>query len=115
MCFYFYSGKEFDVKAKCVINATGPFTDSLRKMDNQETSNICQPSAGVHIVIPGYYRYNTSFSFKPRVTSALTSAISDALSCKYFLLSVFSLSSVNSAPAKLLSDLYLGARDNLLR
>eukprot|EP00066_Takifugu_rubripes_P010839 XP_003978982.2 PREDICTED: glycerol-3-phosphate dehydrogenase, mitochondrial isoform X2 [Takifugu rubripes] len=49
------TGKEFDVKAKCVINATGPFTDSLRKMDNQESQNICQPSAGVHIVIPGYY------------------------------------------------------------
>ncbi|KAM8871458.1 glycerol-3-phosphate dehydrogenase, mitochondrial isoform 1-T2 [Synchiropus picturatus] len=49
------TGQEFDVRAKCVINATGPFTDSLRKMDNQETSNICQPSAGVHIVIPGYY------------------------------------------------------------
>ncbi|XP_061745583.1 glycerol-3-phosphate dehydrogenase, mitochondrial isoform X2 [Nerophis ophidion] len=49
------TGEEFDVKAKCVINATGPFTDSLRKMDNQESANICQPSAGVHIVIPGYY------------------------------------------------------------
>ncbi|KAK9524146.1 hypothetical protein VZT92_018007 [Zoarces viviparus] len=49
------TGQEFDVKAKCVINATGPFTDSLRKMDNKETKNICQPSAGVHIVIPGYY------------------------------------------------------------
>ncbi|XP_061788336.1 glycerol-3-phosphate dehydrogenase, mitochondrial isoform X2 [Nerophis lumbriciformis] len=49
------TGEEFDVKAKCVINATGPFTDSLRKMDDQESPNICQPSAGVHIVIPGYY------------------------------------------------------------
>nr|XP_020456337.1 glycerol-3-phosphate dehydrogenase, mitochondrial-like isoform X2 [Monopterus albus] len=49
------TGQEFDVKAKCVINATGPFTDSLRKMDNEKTKNICQPSAGVHIVIPGYY------------------------------------------------------------
>ncbi|XP_017296735.1 glycerol-3-phosphate dehydrogenase, mitochondrial isoform X2 [Kryptolebias marmoratus] len=49
------TGQEFDVKAKCVINATGPFTDSLRKMDEQEVPNICQPSAGVHIVIPGYY------------------------------------------------------------
>ncbi|KTG33891.1 hypothetical protein cypCar_00026167 [Cyprinus carpio] len=51
----YYDGQEFDVRAKCVINATGPFTDSLRKMDNQKTPNICQPSAGVHIVIPGYY------------------------------------------------------------
>ncbi|XP_069472516.1 glycerol-3-phosphate dehydrogenase, mitochondrial isoform X2 [Ambystoma mexicanum] len=49
------TGKEFDVNAKCVINATGPFTDSLRKMDDQEVPNICQPSAGVHIVMPGYY------------------------------------------------------------
>uniref|UniRef100_A0A672ISE1 Glycerol-3-phosphate dehydrogenase, mitochondrial n=1 Tax=Salarias fasciatus TaxID=181472 RepID=A0A672ISE1_SALFA len=49
------TGEEFDVKAKCVINATGPFTDSLRRMDDQQTENICQPSAGVHIVIPGYY------------------------------------------------------------
>ncbi|XP_075685418.1 glycerol-3-phosphate dehydrogenase, mitochondrial [Rhinoderma darwinii] len=49
------TGQEFDVRAKCVINATGPFTDSLRKMDNQQTSKICQPSAGVHIVMPGYY------------------------------------------------------------
>ncbi|KFR03125.1 hypothetical protein N306_07335 [Opisthocomus hoazin] len=47
--------QEFDVKAKCVINATGPFTDSVRKMDDQEVPNICQPSAGVHIVMPGYY------------------------------------------------------------
>ncbi|KAM3917564.1 glycerol-3-phosphate dehydrogenase, mitochondrial [Leptodactylus fuscus] len=49
------TGQEFNVRAKCVINATGPFTDSLRKMDNQQTSKICQPSAGVHIVMPGYY------------------------------------------------------------
>ncbi|XP_044160932.1 glycerol-3-phosphate dehydrogenase, mitochondrial isoform X2 [Bufo gargarizans] len=49
------TGQEFDVRAKCVINATGPFTDSLRKMDNGQTSKICQPSAGVHIVMPGYY------------------------------------------------------------
>lgn len=54
-CRDILTGEEFDVRAKCVINATGPFTDSLRKMDDQETPNICQPSAGVHIVIPGYY------------------------------------------------------------
>ncbi|KAJ7422910.1 Glycerol-3-phosphate dehydrogenase, mitochondrial [Willisornis vidua] len=51
----YYDGKEFDVRAKCVINATGPFTDSVRKMDDEEVPNICQPSAGVHIVMPGYY------------------------------------------------------------
>ncbi|CAJ1079264.1 glycerol-3-phosphate dehydrogenase%2C mitochondrial [Xyrichtys novacula] len=28
--------QEFDVRAKCVINATGPFTDTRRKMDDQK-------------------------------------------------------------------------------
>uniref|UniRef100_A0A3Q1JB34 glycerol-3-phosphate dehydrogenase n=1 Tax=Anabas testudineus TaxID=64144 RepID=A0A3Q1JB34_ANATE len=47
------TGQEFDVRAKCVINATGPFTDALQKMDDQKNPDICQPSAGVHIVILG--------------------------------------------------------------
>lgn len=49
------SGEEFDIKAKCVVNATGPFTDAIRKMDEPAEKNICQPSAGVHIVLPEYY------------------------------------------------------------
>nr|XP_058907721.1 glycerol-3-phosphate dehydrogenase, mitochondrial isoform X3 [Kogia breviceps] len=49
------TGEEFDVRAKCVINATGPFTDTVRKMDDKDAAAICQPSAGVHIVMPGYY------------------------------------------------------------
>ena len=51
------TGEEFDIKAKCVVNATGPFTDAIRKMDEPTEKNICQPSAGVHIVLPDYYRY----------------------------------------------------------
>lgn len=49
------SGDEWDVPAKCVINATGPFTDSIRQMDNPSIQKICSPSSGVHIVLPGYY------------------------------------------------------------
>lgn len=47
------TGKEWTVPAKCVINATGPFTDSIRKMDNPSVKEICCPSSGVHIVLPG--------------------------------------------------------------
>lgn len=50
------TGKEWDVKAKCIINATGPFTDTVRKMDDPSCVEICCPSSGVHIVLPGYYR-----------------------------------------------------------
>ncbi|XP_039279446.1 glycerol-3-phosphate dehydrogenase, mitochondrial isoform X6 [Nilaparvata lugens] len=49
------TGKQWDVKAKCVINATGPFTDTIRKMDEPTTREICSPSSGTHIVLPGYY------------------------------------------------------------
>lgn len=38
-----------------MINATGPFTDGLRKMDDKENSEIVAPSAGVHIILPNYY------------------------------------------------------------
>lgn len=47
--------KEWTIKAKCIINATGPFTDSIRQMDNPTVKSICCPSSGVHIVLPGYY------------------------------------------------------------
>lgn len=49
------SQEEWDINAKVVINATGPFTDSIRQMAEPSTRNICQPSAGVHIILPGYY------------------------------------------------------------
>lgn len=47
--------EETSVKAKVIVNATGPFTDSIRKMDRPEAPEIVAPSSGVHIVLPGYY------------------------------------------------------------
>lgn len=49
------SGKEFNIKAKCIVNATGPHTDSIRQMDDPNAIKICAPSSGTHIVLPGYY------------------------------------------------------------
>ena len=49
------TGEEFDIKAKSVINATGPFTDSIRKMDDGKSRDIVCPSAGIHVVLPDYY------------------------------------------------------------
>lgn len=47
--------REFQVRAKGIINATGPFCDSIRKMDEAGTKEIVAPSAGVHVILPGYY------------------------------------------------------------
>ncbi|KAI9884566.1 MAG: hypothetical protein M1823_003638 [Watsoniomyces obsoletus] len=49
------SAEQFNVRAKVIVNATGPFTDSIRKMDDPQTAEIVAPSSGVHVVLPGYY------------------------------------------------------------
>ncbi|VUC34532.1 unnamed protein product [Clonostachys rosea] len=47
--------EDITVRAKCVINCTGPFSDSIRKMDDEGAKEIVAPSSGVHVVLPGYY------------------------------------------------------------
>ena len=51
----FFVDKEFVIRTKCVVNATGPYTDSIRQLDDATMPQICQPSSGVHIVLPDYY------------------------------------------------------------
>ncbi|RDW60694.1 glycerol-3-phosphate dehydrogenase-2 [Coleophoma cylindrospora] len=47
--------EEFTIRARGIINATGPFVDGIRKMDEQDIKEIVAPSSGVHVVLPGYY------------------------------------------------------------
>ncbi|KAK2804595.1 hypothetical protein FQN51_001796 [Onygenales sp. PD_10] len=44
----------FSIRAKGVINATGPFSDAIQKMDDPTQKDIVAPSNGVHIVLPGW-------------------------------------------------------------
>ncbi|KAI9054067.1 hypothetical protein LZ554_001238 [Drepanopeziza brunnea f. sp. 'monogermtubi'] len=46
---------EFTIRAKGIINATGPFTDGIRKFDDASVKDIVAPSSGVHVILPGYY------------------------------------------------------------
>lgn len=50
-----FTGDEFDVYSKVVVNATGPFADSVRKMEDKDVNSMIVPSAGVHITLPSYY------------------------------------------------------------
>ncbi len=45
------AGEEFEVKAKCVVNATGVFTNEINKMDNPNVGDTIVPSQGIHLVI----------------------------------------------------------------
>jgi len=46
-----FTGKEYEVKSKAVINATGVFTDMVMKMDDPRHENIINPSQGIHLVV----------------------------------------------------------------
>ncbi|EIW59309.1 DAO-domain-containing protein [Trametes versicolor FP-101664 SS1] len=63
------TGKEFDIRAKGVVNATGPFSDALLTMDNPAHTPIVQASSGTHITLPNYY--------SPRTMGLLDPATSD--------------------------------------
>jgi glycerol-3-phosphate dehydrogenase len=45
------TGCEYRVGARCVINATGAFCDSVRRLDDPSAADMIAPSQGVHIVL----------------------------------------------------------------
>ena len=45
------TGKEYTVKGKAVINATGVFADQVLQMDKPGTDKTIRPSQGVHVVL----------------------------------------------------------------
>lgn len=45
-------GARAELRAKVVVNATGPFVDSIRHLDEPDTPAILHTSSGVHIVLP---------------------------------------------------------------
>jgi glycerol-3-phosphate dehydrogenase len=54
------TGATFNIRAKKVLFAGGPFTDGLREMEtapdaSKETTPAVKGSWGTHIVLPGYY------------------------------------------------------------
>lgn len=46
------TGAQHELRARCVINATGVFVDEVRKMDEAGASGLVTPSQGVHLVLP---------------------------------------------------------------
>jgi glycerol-3-phosphate dehydrogenase len=46
------TGKHYNLKTKVVINATGIFSDHLRKDDDQKATPMMEPSQGIHLVLP---------------------------------------------------------------
>ena len=45
------NGGSFELKGKCIINATGIFVDQVIKMDDPNEKPLVRPSQGVHLVV----------------------------------------------------------------
>ena len=45
------SGRDYTVRAKTVINATGVFVDSVLRMDDPKSEGIIAPSQGIHLML----------------------------------------------------------------
>jgi glycerol-3-phosphate dehydrogenase len=45
------SGNEFEVEGRVIINATGPFSDTVRQLADAKAPGMVAPSQGVHIVL----------------------------------------------------------------
>jgi len=45
------TGESFDAKARVVVNATGPFTDAVRRMAEPGATKLIAPSQGAHLVL----------------------------------------------------------------
>jgi len=60
------SGAEFEVSARCVVNATGAFADGVRRLDNPDAKPIIQPSQGVHVVLDRSFLPGDSAIMVPR-------------------------------------------------
>ena len=57
--------KELKVKCKSIINCTGPFNDSIRKIDDSSAENKIFPLQGSHITLPKKkYQSKNSIIFK---------------------------------------------------
>jgi glycerol-3-phosphate dehydrogenase len=46
------SGTEFSVEGKITVNSTGPWSDSLRKLDDPSSEPKLRPAKGVHMIVP---------------------------------------------------------------
>jgi glycerol-3-phosphate dehydrogenase len=55
------TNEEIKVKAKAILNASGPWVDSVNKKDNTEYKNKLKPTKGIHLILPKITEGNAIF------------------------------------------------------
>jgi glycerol-3-phosphate dehydrogenase len=62
------SGREFTATGKVVVNATGPFTDALRRLADPSILPMISPSQGIHLVFDRSFLPGDSAIMVPRTS-----------------------------------------------
>lgn len=62
------SGRGMEIRARCVINATGVFCDEVRRMDEPSGKAMVTASQGVHLVLPKSFVPGESAIMVPHTT-----------------------------------------------
>jgi glycerol-3-phosphate dehydrogenase len=62
------SGEELQARAKTIVNATGPFTDHVRKLADPDTKPMIAPSQGIHLVFDKSFLPGTSAIMVPHTS-----------------------------------------------
>lgn len=60
------TGEKFELHAKVVVNATGIFTDFIRRMDDKNAEQMLSVSQGTHIVVDGSFMPTTTALMIPK-------------------------------------------------
>jgi len=47
-----FSGEEGEVRARLIVNATGPWADELRRLEDPKAPLLLRPTKGIHVVVP---------------------------------------------------------------
>jgi glycerol-3-phosphate dehydrogenase len=47
-----FTGRRFRVRARCVINAAGPWVDAIRRLEDGAARPLLHLSKGIHVVVP---------------------------------------------------------------
>ena len=45
-------GEPWEIRARCVVNASGPWTDAVRRLDDPDAAPLLRVSSGSHIALP---------------------------------------------------------------
>ncbi len=62
------TGQQFYPRARVVVNATGMFTDDLRRMAEPETAALVKPSQGIHLVLPREFLHGDTAIMVPHTS-----------------------------------------------